>query len=158
MTAPKPNAIHAASVSPRSGSNYPPEFAKRVAGRAKHALGDSFGLANFGINLTRLPPGTASALRHAHSKQDELVYILEGEPVLITDAGETPLKPGMCAGFKAGSGDAHCLINRGAVDVLYLEVGDRSAGDVVDYPDDDLRAEPGPDGKRRMVRKDGTPV
>ena len=80
----------------------------RVApGRGKRALGELFGLTNFGVNLTRLAPGGQSALRHAHGKQDEFVYILEGEPTLVTNAGETPLKPGMCAGFKAGTGDAH---------------------------------------------------
>jgi uncharacterized cupin superfamily protein len=158
MAEKKPVAIRAAAVSPRSGTIYPPDLARRIAGREKHALGDEFGLTNFGVNLTRLPPGCASALRHAHSRQDEFVYILAGEPVLLSDAGETPLQPGMCAGFKAGSGDAHCLVNRGTAEVLYLEVGDRSAEDAVDYPDDDLRGLPAPGGKRRMVRKDGTPV
>src|ERR1700674_5893356 len=89
-------------------------FAARLAGRQKRVLGDVFGLTNFGVNLTRLSPGAVSALRHAHTRQDELVYILEGEPTLVTSAGETPLRPGMCAGFKAGAGDAHHLVNRSA--------------------------------------------
>jgi uncharacterized cupin superfamily protein len=115
-------------------------FAPRLAGRETRVLGDVFGLTNFGVNLTRLPPGAISAFRHAHTRQDELVYILEGEPVLVTSAGETHLKPGMVAGFKAGTGDAHQLANRGAKDVVFIEVGDRSAGDRVAYPDDDLEA------------------
>jgi uncharacterized cupin superfamily protein len=131
-------------------------FASRIAGRGKRPLGDLFGLTNFGVNITRLAPGGCSALRHAHTKQDEFVYILEGRPTLVTDAGRTPLNPGMCAGFKAGSGDAHCLINETGEDVVYLEMGDRTAGDAVDYPDDDL-AVVTVDGKRRMAHKDGAP-
>jgi uncharacterized cupin superfamily protein len=91
-------------------------MAKMVAGRSKHPLGDLFGLTNFGVNLTRLAPGSYSALRHAHEKQDEFVYLLEGEVVLVTDAGETLLTAGMCAGFKAGTGDAHHLHNRSQKD------------------------------------------
>ena len=110
-------------------SNYPEPFASRVAGRIKRPLGDLFGLMNFGVNLTRLAPGAVSALRHAHTKQDEFVYILEGRPTLVTDAGRTALSPGMCAGFKAGTGDAHHLVNETAEDVVYLEIGDRTPGD-----------------------------
>ena len=132
-------------------------MAKMVAGRSKHPLGDLFGLTNFGVNLTRLAPGAYSALRHGHAKQDEFVYVLEGEAVLITDAGETLLKAGMCAGFKAGSGDAHHLHNNSPKDVVFLEVGDRSAGDSVNYPDNDVVALFGADGKWRYTRKDGTP-
>ena len=137
---------------------FPPEMVARVAaGRDKQPLGDLFGLTNFGVNLTRLAPGGQSALRHAHGKQDEFVYVLEGEAALITDAGETPLAAGMCAGFKAGSGDAHHLVNRSQRDVLFLEVGDRSAGDSVVYPDDDVKAVYGADGKWKYTKKDGTP-
>ena len=132
-------------------------FTAKVGGREKRVLGDVFGLTNFGVNLTRLPPGALSALRHAHTRQDELVYILEGEPVLVTNTGETRLKPGMVAGFKAGTGDAHHLVNRGKTDVVFIEVGDRSAGDEVAYPDDDLAATLGPDGKYQYRHKDGTP-
>ncbi|HKX08673.1 MAG TPA: cupin domain-containing protein [Stellaceae bacterium] len=120
-------------------------------------LGDIFGLTNFGVNLTRLPPGALSALRHAHTRQDELVYILEGEPVLVTNGGETKLKPGMVAGFKAGTSDAHHLVNRGKTDVVFIEVGDRTPGDEVAYPDDDLAATLGLDGKYQYRHKDGTP-
>jgi len=132
-------------------------FATRLNTRQKRVLGDVFGLTNFGVNLTRLPRGAMSALRHAHTRQDELVYILEGEATLVTDAGETRLRPGMCAGFKAGTGDAHQLVNRGERDVVFIEVGDRSAGDAVAYPDDDLEAVLGPDGKYQYRHKDGTP-
>jgi len=137
---------------------FPEEMVTKVAaGRDKRILGDAFGLTNFGVNLTRLAPGGQSALRHAHGKQDEFVYILEGEAVLITDAGETVLEPGMCAGFKAGTGDAHHMINCTKKDVVFLEVGDRSAGDSVTYPDDDVMAVYGADGKWKYSRKDGTP-
>ena len=157
----QPIAIVARDAPPRAKPTsppFPPEMVARVApGRDKRVLGDLFGLTNFGVNLTRLAPGGQSALRHAHGKQDEFVYLLEGEAVLITDAGETILKPGMCAGFKAGTGDAHHLVNRMTKDVVFLEVGDRSAGDSVSYPDDDVVAVYGPDGKWKYNRKDGTP-
>ena len=137
----KPTAIVAADAPPKAKQTSLPEpFASRVAGREKRPLGDLFGLTNFGVNLTRLSPGAISSVRHAHSRQDELVYILAGRPILITNAGETQLEPGMCAGFKAGDGDGHHLVNRSPADVVYLEIGDRSAGDEVVYPDDDLRA------------------
>ena len=110
------------------------------------------------MNLTRLPPNSASALRHAHEKQDEFVYILEGECVLVTDEGETPMRAGMCAGFPAGTWDAHHLVNRGEADCLYLEVGDRTRFEKVVYPDDDLMILPGPDGRSVYYRKNGTPV
>lgn len=152
-----PKAIKASEAPPRArATGYPPPFASRVQGREKRPLGDLFGLQNFGVNLTRLAPGAQSALRHAHTRQDEFVYILEGHPTLVTDAGETPLEPGMCAGFRAGSGDAHHLVNRSAGEVLYLEVGDRTSGDGATYPDDDLQAVLGTDGKWRYTRKDGT--
>ncbi|HXA68802.1 MAG TPA: cupin domain-containing protein [Stellaceae bacterium] len=132
-------------------------FTARLSPRQKRVLGDVFGLTNFGVNLTRLPPGGISALRHAHTRQDELVYIIEGEATLVTNTGETRLRAGMCAGFKAGTGDAHQLVNRGQRDVVFIEVGDRSPGDTVTYPDDDLEAVSGPDGKYQYRRRDGTP-
>jgi uncharacterized cupin superfamily protein len=153
----RPVAARAAEAPPRPfRTNYPEPFASRMAGRDKRSLGDLFGLTNLGVNITRLAPGGCSALRHAHTKQDEFVYILEGRPTLVTDAGQTALNPGMCAGFQAGSGDAHCLINETDADVVYLEIGNRTAGDAVDYPDDDL-AVVTIDGQRRMAHKDGTP-
>lgn len=153
-----PKAILARQVPARAKrSNYPEPFAARVAGREKRPLGELFGLQNFGVNLTRLAPGAVSALRHAHTRQDEFIYVLEGRPTLVTDSGATELEPGMCAGFRAGTGDAHHLVNRTAQDVVYLEVGDRSAGDSAAYPDDDLAAALGPDGAWRFTRKDGSP-
>lgn len=136
-----PVAIAAADAPPKARqTNYPEPFASRVAGRLKRPLGDVFGLNHFGVNLTRLAPGAVSALRHAHTVQDEFIYILQGMPTLVTDAGDTLLQAGMCAGFRAGSGDAHHLANRGTEDVVYLEIGDRMPGDAADYPDDDLQA------------------
>ena len=153
----RPVALLAADASARAfRSNYPEPFASRMVGRDKRPLGEMFGLTNFGVNLTRLAPGASSALRHAHTKQDEFVYILEGRPTLVTNARRTELKAGMCAGFKAGTGDAHCLVNETEEDVVYLEIGDRSAGDAVDYPDDDI-AVVTIDGQRRASHKDGTP-
>jgi len=134
---------------------YPAVFAARVEGREKRQLGDYFNLKNFGVNLTRLTPGAQSALRHSHEKQDEFVYILEGTPTLVTDAGEAELAPGMCAGFPAGTGDAHHLINRSTADVLYLEVGDRTPDDSASYPDDDLKVQM-VDGVWHASRKDGS--
>jgi len=137
-------------------SLYPEPFASRVSGREKRVLGNLFELNNFGVNLTRLAPHAISALRHAHTKQDEFVYILEGCPTLKTDQGNTQLAPGMCAGFKAGTGDAHQLVNETAEDVVYLEVGDRTLGDAASYPDDDLKAELDK-GHWKFLHKDGTP-
>jgi len=153
----KPIAVMAGDVLPRGKkSNYPEPFFSRMAGREKKHLGDVFGLQNFGVNLTRLSANSESALLHRHSKQDEFIYILQGEPTLVTEEGETRLAPGMCAGFPAG-GSAHKLINTSKKDVLYLEVGDRSKGDIVEYPEDDLQAILGADSKWKFTRKDGTP-
>jgi uncharacterized cupin superfamily protein len=151
-----PVAIVAQHVTPRTSSNYPEPFAARMKGREKRALGNIFGLANYGVNLTTLLPGSGSALRHAHSRQDEFIYILQGDPVLISDAGETPMSPGMCAGFKAGTGNAHQLINTTQETVHYLEIGDRSAGDVVVYPDDDIQALL-VEGNWQFLHRNGTP-
>src|SRR5262245_55267535 len=119
---------------------YPQPFAALMDKREKMVLGDLFGLRSFGVNRTKLKPGSLSALGHSHTVQDEFIYILEGEPVLVTDAGETQLKPGMCAGFNGGSGNGHQLVNKTERDVIYLEIGDRLPGDAVLYPDDDLMA------------------
>jgi uncharacterized cupin superfamily protein len=153
----KPIAIVAEQAPSRTKrSVYPGPFASRRIGREKKPLGDLFSLSNFGVNLTRLAPGALSALRHAHSVQDEFVYVLQGNPVLVTDVGETQLHPGMCAGFKAGTGDGHQLVNRSSEDVVYLEVGDRTAGDSATYPDDDLQAVL-VRGHWQFNHKDGTP-
>lgn len=148
--------IVAAEAPPRERpSVYPPAFARRVEGRLKRPLGDLFGLTNFGVNHTRLSPGSCSALRHAHTRQDEFVYVLAGRPTLVTDAGEFELEPGMCIGFPAGTGEAHHILNLTEDDVLLLEVGDRSAGDNVSYPADDLVGV-FEGGRWHFTRKDGS--
>ena len=155
---PIPIATLAADVPPRATvSTYPEPFASRMAGREKRVLGDLFGLKNFGVNLTRLAPNSVSSLRHSHSLQDEFIYIVQGRPTLHTDEGRIQLAPGMCAGFRARTGNAHNLVNETGEDVLYLEIGDRTQGDEVAYPDDDLRLVPVGGGRRQFVRKDGTP-
>jgi uncharacterized cupin superfamily protein len=152
-----PIAIDAREVPPRAVPSYYPEpFATRMAGREKRQLGEQFGLRNFGVNLTRLAPNAISALRHSHTRQDEFIYILQGTPTLQTEAGRIQLSPGMCAGFPAGMGNANHLVNETDEEVLYLEIGDRTPGDSVDYPDDDLRAEER-DGAWRFSHKDGIP-
>jgi uncharacterized cupin superfamily protein len=153
----QPVALLAADAPPRiRPSSYPAPFASRMHGRIKHPLGDLFGLRNFGVNLTRLLPGAISALHHRHSRQDEFIYVLEGEPTLFTDAGEMQLGPGMVAGFAAG-GAAHHLENRTTQDCVVLEIGDRSPGDEGSYPEDDIQAAMGEDGKWFYSHKDGTP-
>lgn len=152
-----PIAVTAAQTPARAKpSVYPAPFAAMMAGREKHPLGDLFGLKNFGVNWTRLPPHAVSALRHAHTRQDEFIYILQGHPTLYTDQGSTVLAPGMCAGFPAGTGNAHRLVNESAEEVVYLEVGDRTPGDAATYPDDDLQAEL-VDGTWKFSHKNGQP-
>lgn len=152
-----PIAVIASDTASRSiRTVYPQPFTARLEGRDKKALGNVFGLVNFGVNLTRLAPGAISALRHGHSLQDEFVYILQGHPTLRTDEGATPLSPGMCAGFRAGSGNAHHLVNESDRDVVYLEIGDRSPGDDAHYPDDDLAAHEQA-GVWSFSHKDGRP-
>ena len=148
-----PKAVNAREVAPRAAvSFYPEPFKSRVAGRQKRQLGELFGLKNFGVNLTSLAPNALSSIRHAHSKQDEFIYVVQGHPTLQTNEGRIPLSPGMCVGFRAGTGNAHHLHNETAEEVLYLEIGDRTPGDEVNYPDDDLRVV-----DRKYVHKDGTP-
>lgn len=149
-----PPAADAATLPIRTGSGYPPPYDEPCQARSRAALGDAFGLGQFGVNLMRLPPGAWSSQRHWHSHEDEFVYVLEGNPVLVTDAGETQLAPGMCAGFPAGAANGHHIVNRSDRMVVMLEVGGRSEADAVDYPDIDLRVTAtGP-----FTRKDGTPV
>jgi uncharacterized cupin superfamily protein len=156
MTGEKPPvAVTATDVPARAKrSVYPEPFASRMEGRSKRQLGEVFRISNFGVNLTTLVPGGSSALRHAHTKQDEFVYILSGTPTLHTNEGTTRLAPGMCAGFRAGSGDAHRLTNETQEEVVYLEVGDRTAGDEASYPDDDIQAHL-VEGKWVFTRKNG---
>ena len=149
-------ALDPATVKPRTGTIYPDAFKAAVDGRSKQALGNALGLTNFGVNLTRLKPGAASALRHWHTRQDEFVYVVQGEATLVTDEGEQILGAGMAAGFPAGTQNGHHLVNRSTADVLYLEIGDRTPGDEAGYPDDDLHLRI-VDGAFRFYRKDGTP-
>ncbi|SDG72178.1 cupin domain-containing protein [Roseospirillum parvum] len=133
-----PAWLDTAELEETNRTGYPPPLDEVVAGRFRKALGTPFGLTNFGVNMTRLAPGAWSALRHWHLTQDEFILVLEGELMLCTEAGESRLGPGMCAGFPKGRADGHCLINRGLRDAVYLEVGDRAPGDVVTYPDVDM--------------------
>lgn len=144
------------NIPDRKTSNYPEQFKPLVAGRIKKRLGDAAGLKNFGVNLVKLEPGSCSALRHWHTKQDEFIYILSGEVTLVTNAGEQILKPGMAAGFPAGEADGHHLINRSNDVVEYLEIGDRTPLDQANYPDDDLTAKDN-SGVWVFTRKDGSP-
>jgi uncharacterized cupin superfamily protein len=137
--------------------SYPKEFAHVITGREKQKLGDAVGLTQFGVNVTRIKAHSASALRHWHEQEDEFIYVLEGELVLHENDGETVLKAGDCAGFKAGSGIAHCLINRSDRDALYLEVGTRASSERVHYPDVDFMMERDQVG-RRWFRRSGEPI
>jgi len=137
-------------------TNYPPPYDRVVAGRSRKRLGIAAGLDQFGVNLTTLKPGAASALRHWHEKEDELVYILEGEVVLIEDEAEVVLKPGDAAGFKANVKNGHHLVNRSNRNAVYLEIGTRSKFERAEYPDIDMvvvREENG----MRYTHKDGKP-
>jgi uncharacterized cupin superfamily protein len=150
--------ISAFSISAQMGKTiYPEPFAGRVKGRLKRKLGEAFGLTHFGVNLTHLLPGSMSALAHSHSKQDEFIFVLEGTPTLVLGTEEFTLKPGDCCGFKAGTGVAHQLINRSEENVIYLEMGDRTEGDEVEYPNDDLKATQLTDGTWLFTHKDDRP-
>jgi uncharacterized cupin superfamily protein len=152
---PKSAALDPKTIEPRRSSSYPDQFKPRVAGREKYVIGNALGLHNFGVNLVKLEPGAQSALRHWHSQQDEFVWMVEGELTLVTNAGAETLKPGMCAGFPKGKADGHHLVNKSGKDAWYLEVGDRSAGDAVIYPDDEMGAVFA--AAYRFVKKDGSP-
>ena len=141
------------SVTRRTGSRYPSPFDIPCRNRVRHVLGDAAGLTQFGVNLLRLAPGAWSSQRHWHSTEDEFIWVVSGEVTLVTDAGEEVLRPGDCAGFKAGVADGHHLQNQSGSDALVLEIGSRRPGeDAAEYPDIDLRW--GPEGQ---THKDGTP-
>jgi uncharacterized cupin superfamily protein len=152
----KPPAVDPATVSPRTGSTYPEPFRSRVLPREKRALGDAVGLTKIGVNLTTLHPGRESSMRHHHTSEDEFVFVLEGEVVLRTDAGEQTLTAGTCAGFPAGSRDGHQLVNRSDRPARYLEISNRDPDDAVEYTDDDLAYRKAPDGAAMYFRKDGS--
>ena len=137
-------------------TGYPAEFAAIVSGRFRKRLGDAGGLTQFGVNLCRIAPGSGSSIRHWHHNEDEFVLMLSGEAVLIEDEGETVLKPGDAAAFKAGVANGHNIVNRGIVDAVFLEVGTRAPTETADYPDIDLRAVKDANGYH-FTHKDGTP-
>jgi len=154
MTLKKP-ALDPQTLEPRTGSGYPEPYRSRVLPREKRPLGNALGLTKIGINQTILPPGKESSMRHWHTHEEEFVYVLSGEVVLITDAGEQTLTPGMCAGFPLGTQDGHQLVNRGTVPAVYLEVSNRDPADGAFYPDVDLQYN-GVDAEVKFTRKDGS--
>src|SRR6185436_11732623 len=151
----KAPALDPAAVPPRSTSGYPEPFCSRVLPREKRALGDALGLTKIGVNLTTLLPGKESSMRHFHTREDELVFVVEGEVVLVTDEGEQVLRAGTCAGFPAGARNGHQLVNRTDRPARYLEISNRDPEDGAEYPDVDLAYRKGPDGKAIFTRKDG---
>jgi uncharacterized cupin superfamily protein len=149
-------ALDPATLEPRTDSGYPEPYRSRVLPREKRSLGLALGLKQFGVNLTTLPPGKESSMRHWHTHEEEFVYVLEGEVVLRTDAGEQLLRTGSCVGFPAGSGDGHQLLNRSDRPAIYLEVGTQVDADEVFYPDVDMLYN-APGQRGRYSRRDGTP-
>ena len=150
-------AVRASEIVPRVGSNYPGALAEPCKSREKRALGNVFNLDQFGVNQTTLPPGAWSSLRHWHAREDEFIYVLDGEVTLIDEAGEYVLTPGMCAGFKAGTPNGHHLINRSSRTATILEVGTRARDDDATYPGIDLKAVKRNGGPWQSQRRDGTP-
>ena len=142
------------AIALRTGSGYPAPFHQICAGRIRQALGDAGGLTQFGVNLLQLAPGTSSSQRHWHTHEDEFVFVVSGEVVLVTDQGEETLVAGDCAAFPGGVPNGHQIVNRGTAPAVCLEVGSRIAGDGAAYPDIDLLY----DGKtERYTHRDGTP-
>jgi uncharacterized cupin superfamily protein len=150
-------AVSALDLPARQGTDYPPPHDAPCLNRIRRTLGDAFGLSQFGVNLLDLPPGTWSSQRHWHEQQDEFVYVLEGEVVLVTDEGETVLRPGMIAGFRAGTGNGHHLVNRSDKTVRVLEVGTRTVEEVAYYSDIDMMVRENADGWGYST-KDGQPL
>ena len=138
-----------------AGTRYPEPYSAPCKGRSWRKLGDAAGLTQFGVNLVTLAPGVWSSQRHWHSHEDEFVWMLEGELVLVTDAGEETMRPGDCVGFKAGVRDGHCLQNRSSSDARFLVVGSRSEEDWGEYSDIDMKFLPGRGG---YVRKNGDKI
>jgi uncharacterized cupin superfamily protein len=156
MTLKKP-ALDPSTLEARNASGYPEPFRSRVLPREKRALGDPLGLTKIGVNLTTLLPGKESSMRHFHTKEDEMVFVVEGEVVLRTDAGEQILRAGMCAGFPAGARDGHQLINRSDRPARYLEISNRDPDDTAEYSEVDLAYRKAPDGRAIFAHRDGTP-
>jgi uncharacterized cupin superfamily protein len=157
MSKPRLPAFSPVDIAESNATSYPTQFRAANSDRWNRRLGNHVGLTNFGVNLTRIVPGGQSSARHAHSKQDEFIWVVSGEIVLETNEGAQTLRPGMCAGFPAGCGNAHRFINRSNADATILVIGDRTPFDEVTYPDIDNRAKAGADGKYVHTRKDGTP-
>jgi uncharacterized cupin superfamily protein len=151
-----PSILDANAVPKKRGSGYPEIHRKEVMGRARAKLGDHFSLTQFGVNIVTLDPGTWSSHRHWHATEDEFIHVLDGEVTLVDDEGAHVLGPGMCAGFKAGSGNGHQLQNKSAKPCTYLEVGTRADADEVTYSDIDMKALKSKGGDWRFVKKDGT--
>ena len=144
--------IDIAAIPVRTGTDYPEEFRHIVVGRERQRLGDAGGLTQFGVNLCRLQPGSASSQRHWHEQEDEMVYVLKGEVVLVENAGETVLRPGDAATFKAGVADGHHLVNRSSEDAVFLEIGTRLPNEVAHYSDIDLVLRETDEGGRFLHR------
>lgn len=155
----RPTTLDPSTVTPRTSSGYPEPYRSRVLPREKRALGDPFGLTKIGINLTTLPPGKESSMRHWHTHEDEFVYVVEGEVVMRNDTGEHVLRAGMCAGWPAGDRNGHQLVNKSDRPARYLEVSNRHPEDGAEYtdPDVDLAYSKAPDGTNRFTHRDGTP-
>lgn len=154
MPKPRLPALDPSSVADVAGTLAPEPYRQRMMARSKRKIGDALGLADFGVNITTLPPGVWSSVRHWHSHEDEFIYVLEGSLTLVTDAGEQILGPGMAAGFPKGKPDGHHLINKSDKPARYLEIGTRDRQDTTNYPDADLAFLPG----KGLVRKDGSPI
>jgi len=150
-------AIAALDLPARQGTDYPAPHDAPCRNRIRRALGDAFGLSQFGVNMLDLPPGTWSSQRHWHEQQDEFVYVLEGEVVLVTDEGETVLRPGMVAGFRAATGNGHHLVNRSDKTARVLEVGTRTTEEVAYYSNIDMMVRDTADGSVYFT-KDGRPL
>jgi uncharacterized cupin superfamily protein len=158
MSLQKP-ALDPRTVEAINRSGYPEPYRSRVLPRSKRRLGDELGLTRIGINHTTLPPGKESSMRHWHTHEDEFVYVLEGEVVLRTQAGEQVLREGMCAGFAAGVEDGHQLINRSDRPAVYLEVSNRDSADSAQYSDPEVDLVwNAPHARGKFTRRDGTPA
>jgi uncharacterized cupin superfamily protein len=158
MTSPTKPALDPHTLPPRNSSGYPEPYRSRVLPREKRRLGDALGLTKLGVNLTTLPPGKESSMRHWHTHEDEFIYVVAGEVTLRTNAGEQLLRAGMCAGFAAGDADGHQLINRSSAPAVYLEVSNRvQPGDTTYYSDADVDLVwNGPLAPGRFARRDGS--
>jgi uncharacterized cupin superfamily protein len=150
-------ALDPQGLPPRTSSGYPEPFRSRVLPREKRAIGDALGLTKIGVNVTTLPPGKESSMRHTHTHEDELVFVLEGEVTLVTDEGEQLLVAGTCAGFPAGTENGHQLVNRSDRPARYLEISNRDDADTAAYPDVDLAYHKTEDGRALFTHKDGSP-